>query len=157
MATTKTDMLSNVASSMRERPGVSPGSADAPSSLARRSEGWKRLEAAAVIRLDRIVADPNQPRMEFDPESLARLATSLRERGQLQPIRVRWDDTASRYVVVVGERRWRAAQLAGLESLACVVVAGEPTAEDLLEDQLVENARCARTSSRSSKPKPTSH
>ncbi|MBV8607738.1 MAG: ParB/RepB/Spo0J family partition protein, partial [Singulisphaera sp.] len=57
-----------------------------------------------------------------------------------QPIRVRWDDTASRYVVVVGERRWRAAQLAGLESLACVVVAGEPTAEDLLEDQLVENA-----------------
>ena len=140
MATTKTDMLSNIASSMRERPGVSPGSAAAPSSLARRSEGWKRLEAAAVIRLDRIVADPNQPRTEFDPESLARLATSLRERGQLQPIRVRWDDTASCYVVVVGERRLRAAQLAGLESLACVVVAGEPTAEDLLEDQLVENA-----------------
>ena len=140
MATTKTDMLSNIASSMRERPGDSPGSAAAPSSLARRSEGWKRLETAAVIRLDRIVADPNQPRTEFDPESLVRLATSHRERGQLQPIRVRWDDTASRYVVVVGERRWRAAQLAGLESLACVVVAGEPTAEDLLEDQLVENA-----------------
>jgi ParB family chromosome partitioning protein len=38
------------------------------------------------------------------------------------------------------ERRWRAARLAGLESLACVVVAGDPTAEDLLEDQLVENA-----------------
>ena len=92
-----------------------------------------------MIRLDRIVTDPNQPRTEFDPESLARLATSLRERGQLQPIRVRWDDTASCYVVVVGERRLRAAQLAGLESLACVVVAGEPTAEDLLEDQLVEN------------------
>ena len=140
MATTKTDMLANVASSMRDRPGVSPGSAAAPSSLARRSEGWKRLEAAAVIRLDRIIADPNQPRTEFDPESLGRLANSLRERGQLQPIRVRWDDAANRYVVVVGERRWRAARLAGLESLACVVVAGEPTAEDLLEDQLVENA-----------------
>jgi ParB family transcriptional regulator, chromosome partitioning protein len=140
MATMKTDMLANVASSMQGRPVVSPGSAAAPSSLARRSEGWKRLESAAVIRLDRIVADPNQPRKEFDPESLDRLATSIRERGQLQPIRVRWDDAADRYLVVVGERRWRAAQLAGLESLACVVVAGEPTAEDLLEDQLVENA-----------------
>ena len=93
-----------------------------------------------MIRLDRIIADPNQPRAEFDPESLGRLADSLRERGQLQPIRVRWDDGADRYVVVVGERRWRAARLAGLESLACVVVTGEPTAEDLLEDQLVENA-----------------
>ncbi|HMB05719.1 MAG TPA: ParB/RepB/Spo0J family partition protein [Isosphaeraceae bacterium] len=140
MATMKTDMLANVASSMQGRPVVSPGSAATPSSLARRSEGWKRLESAAVIRLDRIVADPNQPRKEFDPESLDRLATSIRERGQLQPIRVRWDDAADRYVVVVGERRWRAAQLAGLESLACMVVAGEPTAEDLLEDQLVENA-----------------
>ena len=142
MATIKTDMLASVASSMQDRAGVSPGNNPpvATSSLARRSEGWRRLEAAAVIRLDRIIADPNQPRTEFDPESLGRLAASLRERGQLQPIRVRWDDSADRYVVVVGERRWRAARLAGLESLACVVVAGEPTAEDLLEDQLVENA-----------------
>ena len=155
MATTKNDMLSNVASSMRERPGAFPRNAEAPSSLARRSEGWKRLEAAAVIRLDRIVADPNRPRMGLIP-SPRRLATSLRECGQLQPIRVRWDDTASRYVVVVGERRWRAAQLAGLESLACVVVAGEPTAEDLLRINWWKPA-LARTLSRSSKPKPTSH
>jgi ParB family transcriptional regulator, chromosome partitioning protein len=142
MATMKTDMLASVASSMKDRAGASPGNTPpAPtSSLARRSEGWKRLESAAVIRLDRIIADPNQPRAEFDPESLGRLAESLRERGQLQPIRVRWDDAADRYVVVVGERRWRAARLAGLESLACVVIVGEPTPEDLLEDQLVENA-----------------
>jgi ParB family transcriptional regulator, chromosome partitioning protein len=157
MATMKADMLASVASSLQDRAGAPPGSTPgappgstpgaslgntplASSSLARRSEGWRRLESAAVIRLDRIVADPNQPRVEFDPESLGRLAASLRERGQLQPIRVRWDDAADRYVVVVGERRWRAAQLAGLESLACVVVVGEPTAEDLLEDQLVENA-----------------
>jgi ParB family transcriptional regulator, chromosome partitioning protein len=142
MATMKTDMLASVASSMQDRAGASPGNTHpvAPSSLARRSEGWRRHESAAVIRLDRIIADSNQPRTEFDPESLGRLADSLRERGQLQPIRVRWDDAADRYVVVVGERRWRAARLAGLESLACVVVTGEPTAEDLLEDQLVENA-----------------
>jgi ParB family chromosome partitioning protein len=145
MATTKTDMLANIARSMQGRPDVSPGnrpdvSPGNPSSLSRRSQGYRRLESAAVIALDRIVADPNQPRTEFDPESMERLAASLRERGQLQPIRVRWDDAADRYVVVVGERRWRAARRAGLESLACVVVTGEPAAEDILEDQLVENA-----------------
>jgi ParB family chromosome partitioning protein len=64
----------------------------------------------------------------------------MRIRGQLQPIRVRWDDAADRYLVVVGERRFRAAILAGMEAIACVVVAGSPTPEDLLEDQLVENA-----------------
>ena len=87
-----------------------------------RSDGRKRLDEACVIRLDRIVADPDQPRKEFDPEALGRLAESLKARGQLQPIRVRWDDAADRYVVVVGERRWRAARLAGLETIACVVV-----------------------------------
>jgi ParB family chromosome partitioning protein len=93
-----------------------------------------------MIRLDRIGPDPRQPRKEFDEESLARLADSLRSRGQLQPIRVRWDDGADLYIVVVGERRYRAAILAGMEAIACVVVSGNPTPEDLLEDQLVENA-----------------
>src|SRR5512142_864505 len=143
MASLKTDMLANIADSMQDRPTIRGESMEAPagrSAIERQSEGRKRLDNAAVIRVDRIIRDPNQPRTEFDPDALDRLAQSLRERGQLQPIRVRWDDAADRYVVVVGERRWRAAQLAGLESLACVVVAGEPTAEDLLEDQLVENA-----------------
>jgi ParB family chromosome partitioning protein len=93
-----------------------------------------------VIRLDRIVPDPGQPRTEFDPDALARLADSLKQRGQLQPIRVRWDDALDRYVVVVGERRYRAAGLAGMETIACVVTTGSASSEDLLEDQLVENA-----------------
>ena len=79
-------------------------------------EGRKQLREACSIRLDRIIADPDQPRKEFDPEALDRLAESLRARGQLQPIRVRWDEGRGVYVVVVGERRWRAARLAGLES-----------------------------------------
>ncbi|HMB03274.1 MAG TPA: ParB/RepB/Spo0J family partition protein [Isosphaeraceae bacterium] len=103
-------------------------------------QGRTQLREACSIRVDRITPDPNQPRTEFDQEAMERLAASLRERGQLQPIRVRWDEPLGLYVVVLGERRWRAARLAGLESLTCVVVAGEPTAEDLLEDQLVENA-----------------
>ena len=143
MASLKTDMLANIAGSMQDRPtirGESMESAPAGrSAIERQSEGRKRLDNAAVIRVDRIIRDPNQPRTEFDPDALNRLAQSLRERGQLQPIRVRWDDATSRYVVVVGERRWRAAQLVGLETLACVVVTGEPSPDDLLEDQLIEN------------------
>ena len=150
MAGVKSELLAGVAASMRDRDirgespppirGESPPpGAAARSTLDRQAEGRRRLDAACVIRVDRIAADPNQPRTEFDPDALARLAESLKARGQLQPIRVRWDDAASAYVVVVGERRWKAARIAGLETLACVVVTGAATPEDLLEDQLIEN------------------
>jgi ParB family chromosome partitioning protein len=102
-------------------------------------QGRTQLREACLIRLDRIEPDPNQPRSEFEADSLERLATSLKQRGQLQPIRVRWDEAKDRYVVVIGERRWRAAQRAGLESITCIVVPGTATAEEILEDQLVEN------------------
>ena len=111
-----------------------------PSAAARAYEGRTQLREACKIRLDRIVADANQPRKDFDEAALDELAESLKTRGQLQPIRVRWDEAADRYVVVVGERRWRAAQRAGLDSLVCVVAPGDATPEELLEDQLVENA-----------------
>ncbi len=52
---------------------------------------------------------------------------------------MRWDEADQHYVVVIGERRWRAAELAGLESIACIVVPGTATPEEILEDQLVEN------------------
>jgi ParB family chromosome partitioning protein len=102
--------------------------------------GRKQLREACMIQLERIIPDPDQPRREFDAEALARLAGSLRSRGQLQPIRVRWDEGKGVYVIVVGERRWRAARLAGMETVACVVAGGTPTAAEVLEDQLVENA-----------------
>jgi ParB family chromosome partitioning protein len=144
MASFKEGMRSHVASSVSDRftvkqEGQGEGGGG-PSSLQRQGEGRRRLDAACVVRLDRIAPDPAQPRAEFDEEALGRLAESIKARGQLQPIRVRWDDATDRYVIVVGERRYRAARLAGLETVACVVVAGSPSAEDLLEDQLVENA-----------------
>jgi ParB family transcriptional regulator, chromosome partitioning protein len=107
---------------------------------ARAYEGRSRMKEAATIRRDRIIPDPNQPRTEFDEDELEQLAGSLRDRGQLQPVRVRYDAQADFYVIVLGERRWRAAGLAGIETMACVVVDGDVTPEDLLEDQLVENA-----------------
>jgi ParB family transcriptional regulator, chromosome partitioning protein len=103
-------------------------------------EGRKKHPGACRISVDRITPDANQPRTEFDPEALERLAASLKARGQLQPIRVRWAAESAAYVIVVGERRWRAAMEAGMETLDCIVIEGDLSPEDLLEDQLVENA-----------------
>src|SRR5262245_8129818 len=79
-----------------------------------RWDGVSKVKNAALIPLDKIAVDPDQPREEFDPDALARLADSLKGRGQLQPIRVRWDGGKGAYVIVCGERRWRAAKMAGL-------------------------------------------
>jgi ParB family chromosome partitioning protein len=104
-----------------------------------RLQGIARSKAAAEIPVDRIAADPDQPREEFDEEALARLAESLRTRGQLQPIRVRWDEGRGLYVIVCGERRWRAARRAGLPALSCVIVEGPVSPAELLAMQMVEN------------------
>ena len=138
-------MRTHVAGSMSDRTPAGTHS-DTPrfpgnrSDTERQGDGRKRLDGAAVIRLDRIVSDPLQPRTEFDQEALAMLAESIKSRGVLQPIRTRWDAAQDRYVVVVGDRRFRAAGIAGIEAIPCVVVSGDPSPDDLLEDQLVENA-----------------
>ena len=105
-----------------------------------RWRGVERSRDAALIPVDMIDRDPTQPRQEFDEDELARLAESLKTRGQLQPIRVRWDEGRGVYVVLVGERRWRAARLAGLERLSCVVHEAPLDGEERLVVQLVENA-----------------
>lgn len=97
---------------------------------------------ARVIPVDSIVVDPDQPRREPDPEALERLAESLIKHGQLQSIRVRWDPAPLKYVIVCGERRWRAAIIAGLPTLVCLVEDGTPLPTSLLVKQLVEN--CCR-------------
>lgn len=83
-----------------------------------------------------IVANPRQPRQVFEEESLAELVHSIREVGVLQPVVVR-EVGQDRYELVMGERRWRAAQQAGLPLLPAIVRA---TADDaLLRDALLEN------------------
>ena len=72
-----------------------------------------------VIPVDVIDANPNQPRRRFDESALAALADSIRERGVLQPVIVR--PLGDRYSLVAGERRWRAAQLAGLPAIPALV------------------------------------
>jgi ParB family chromosome partitioning protein len=88
------------------------------------------------IELSAVQPNPHQPRTSFDEEALAELEHSIREFGLLQPIVVRETSPGS-YQLVMGERRWRAAQRAGLERLPAIV---RNTGDDaMLRDALLEN------------------
>jgi ParB family chromosome partitioning protein len=88
------------------------------------------------VDVDRIIPNPWQPRLETDEASLAELVQSIREHGILQPLIVTRAEDDS-YVLVAGERRWRAAREAGL--LTVPVVVKETTPQQRLELALVEN------------------
>jgi ParB family chromosome partitioning protein len=92
------------------------------------------------IELERIVPDPNQPRKTVDADDLDRLSASLKSDGQLEPIRVRYDAGQDRYVIICGERRYRAAGRAGLRSLLAIVDDRDLQPDRLTHLQLVENA-----------------
>ncbi len=87
------------------------------------------------IPLDAILTNPNQPRKSFESNSLHELAASMRQSGILQPVVVR--PYGASYQLVVGERRWRAAKLAGLKTIPAVI--REVTDAECLELALIEN------------------
>ena len=82
-------------------------------------DGRTRDRLAGHMEIDRIIPDPDQPRKFFSEESLEQLAASLKKTGQLQPIRVRWSEEHAKWVIISGERRYRAALLAGLKTVSC--------------------------------------
>src|SRR3954452_17542264 len=88
------------------------------------------------LPLELIAPNPRQPRQSFDEASLLALSDSVKERGVLQPVLVR-RCAGGRYELVAGERRWRAAQLAGLDVLPAVVAPHED--RESLELALIEN------------------
>ncbi|GHB24986.1 chromosome partitioning protein ParB [Streptomyces viridiviolaceus] len=95
----------------------------------------------AEIPLGDIKPNPRQPREVFDEDALAELITSIKEVGLLQPVVVR-QTGPSRYELIMGERRWRACQEAGLEVIPAIVRATED--EKLLLDALLENLHRAQ-------------
>ena len=88
------------------------------------------------IRIDDIKPNPNQPRRTFDEESLGELATSIRELGVVQPLSVR-DMGDGTYQIIAGERRWRAAGIAGLNSVPAYVRSASDS--EVTEMALIEN------------------
>lgn len=89
------------------------------------------------VPVDQIVPNPDQPRSRFDDESLDELADSISEMGVLQPVVVTVSDDG--YVLVAGERRWRAARAVGLDTIPAVVRG--TTGESTLVEALVENVQ----------------
>ncbi len=88
------------------------------------------------IELDRVTANPSQPRCEFDDQALGELSKSIQERGVLQPVVVRALEGG--FQLIIGERRVRAARMAGLEKIPAILV-DISNDRELLELALVEN------------------
>jgi ParB family transcriptional regulator, chromosome partitioning protein len=104
---------------------ISPESTDRPANV-------------RMIRLDRIEPNPDQPRMHFDEDALAELASSIREHGVLQPVLVRpVAGKPHHYQLVAGERRWRASRLAEQDEIPTLIE--ELDDETALEIGLIEN------------------
>ena len=88
------------------------------------------------IAIDQIEANPNQPRREFDPESLQELANSIKQLGLVQPITLR-QISENKFQIIAGELRWRASQLAGLKAIPAYIRTIKD--ENVMEMALVEN------------------
>ena len=92
------------------------------------------------IEIDRILPNPYQPRKYFDETTLAELAESIKQNGVIQPIVIRQDKDNELYLVA-GERRLKAAQLAGLESIPAILTEGNPIEISLIENLQRENLK----------------
>lgn len=127
-------------------PAVPGPMAPAPATAATAQTGgsgdgaWPEGARLVRIAVEHLVASPFQPRRRFDEAALAALAASIRAAGVMQPVLVRAAPGAgggARYELIAGERRWRAAQLAGLAAVPALVVRlGD---EEAAEHALIEN------------------
>ena len=88
------------------------------------------------IEIEKIVANPNQPRRDFNEEALQELADSIKELGVIQPITLRKMDDGT-YQIIAGERRYRASQLAGKTTIPAYILKADD--EDTMEMALIEN------------------
>jgi ParB family chromosome partitioning protein len=122
------------ASSDRPAAGAAPAASTGPSTV----DGLAPVDGAyfAEIPVDEITPNHVQPRQVFDQDAMAELVHSIREIGVLQPVVVR-RRTEGGYELVMGERRWRATQRAGLATIPAIV--RETDDVDMLRDALLEN------------------
>ena len=94
------------------------------------------MNQMAEIAVSEIIPNPTQPRTQFDDEALQELASSISQLGIIQPITVKKGD-GGKYIIISGERRWRASQMVGLETLPAYI--READDENLHAMALVEN------------------
>ncbi len=98
------------------------------------------VKSELLVPIEKVAANPNQPRQDFVQDDLEELAQSISEKGIIQPIIVRVDpDKTDLYQIVAGERRWRAAQLAQLHEVPVIVRQMDDT--EVLEVAIIENVQ----------------
>jgi ParB family chromosome partitioning protein len=133
---------SNLSESLGVRAGMAAGGPPPTGAFPRETspdDGRTRARDAGHMEIDRIVPDPDQPRKEFSDDAIDRLAASLLKHGQLMPIRVRWNAAIGKWLVISGERRYRAALRAGLKTVACVFADDGLSPSEILQEQIIEN------------------
>ncbi|QUH05667.1 ParB/RepB/Spo0J family partition protein [Saccharopolyspora erythraea] len=117
-------------------PSSSTSAAEEEPDVSRETGGTVAGAVYREVDIQAITPNPKQPRQVFDEEALAELQHSIREFGLMQPIVVRELET-DQFELIMGERRWRAAQRAGLETIPAIV--RQTQDDDLLRDALLEN------------------
>ncbi len=96
----------------------------------------KKEDGISEIEISKIVPNPNQPRKNFDEEALQELASSIKLHGVIQPLVVNKTDEEN-YLIIAGERRWRASKIAGLEKVPVVIK--NYTEKQVREISIIEN------------------
>lgn len=99
------------------------------------NEGAKSSQAETLININEIEPNKNQPRKRFDEDSLTELAESIKLHGVIQPLIIRKDGKL--YTIIAGERRWRAARMAGLNKVPAIIK--DYTSREIMEIALIEN------------------
>ena len=97
--------------------------------------------ADQLVAIERLTPNPDQPRRDFSPDALADLAASILQKGVIQPLIVRPHPSKDGFEIVAGERRWRAAQLAGLHEVPVLVRAFDDG--EVIEVAIIENIQRA--------------
>ena len=133
--------LRSSSSSIEESMGVRAETATValPQKTNAKDVGRRPVRNYGTLPIEQVIPDPTQPRTEFDQEALQELSASFASKGQLQPIRVRWLEREGKWIIIAGERRWRAAQMAELATIDCYFHEGELSSSEILEEQIIEN------------------
>ena len=136
------DALFNAAGTAGDHGGFGPEGAPAEHAAAGGAEGLRTREiiytGEAQIPLDKLKANPDQPRRVFDERELGELADSIREHGIIQPVLLE-DDGDGTYTIIAGERRCRAARLAGLDEVPALI--RDYSGEKRMIVSLIENVQ----------------
>lgn len=123
--------------------GVRDGQSTQPTYVTARQDAprtdFVRNRSVGEIHPAEIIPDPQQPRKHFDQTEIERLAADIKVRGQLQPIRVRWSAVHGKWLIIAGERRWRAVTHSGVDRITCMFIDREMSEAEIRAEQLVEN------------------